>query len=141
MPPKTFYIGIKGLIVKDNKVLVLKNMDHSGKHYWDIPGGRMGEGEEIQQTLNRELTEEILTIKGIHILDFVQVYKLPQNLKDGNGLMLLFYRVEAEIDTVEISDEHVDYRWVGVNDIESLNSNETYISDGYKKAIELALGI
>ncbi|PIY69094.1 hypothetical protein COY90_02400 [Candidatus Roizmanbacteria bacterium CG_4_10_14_0_8_um_filter_39_9] len=141
MPPKTFYIGIKGLIVKDNKVLVLKNMDQSGKYYWDIPGGRMGEGEEIQQTLNRELTEEILTIKGIHILDFVQVYKLPQNLKDGNGLMLLFYRVEAEIDTVEISDEHVDYRWVGVNDIESLNSNETYISDGYKKAIELALGI
>lgn len=116
-------------------------MDQSGKYYWDIPGGRMGEGEEIQQTLNRELTEEILTIKGIHILDFVQVYKLPQNLKDGNGLMLLFYRVEAEIDTVEISDEHVDYRWVGVNDIESLNSNETYISDGYKKAIELALGI
>ena len=141
MPPKTFYIGIKLLIVKDNKVLVLKNMDQSGKYYWDIPGGRMGEGEEIQQTLNRELTEEILTIKGIHILDFVQVYKLPQNLKDGNGLMLLFYRVEAEIDTVEISDEHVDYRWVGVNDIESLNSNETYISDGYKKAIELALGI
>lgn len=141
MLPKTFYIGIKGLIVKDDKVLVLKNTDQSGKYYWDIPGGRMGEGEEIQQTLNRELTEEILTIKDIHILDFVHVYKLPKNLKDGNGLMLLFYRVEAEIDTVEISGEHVDYRWVGINDIEILNSNETYISDGYKKAIELALGI
>jgi len=140
MPPKTFYIGIKGLIVKDNKVLVLKNTDQSGKYYWDIPGGRMGEGEEIQQTLIRELKEEVPTIKDVRVLDFVHVYKLPHNLKDGNGLMLLFYKVEAIIDKVEISDEHVDYRWVGENDLESLNSDEAYISEGYKKAIELALG-
>lgn len=141
MQPKTFYIGFKGLIVKDNKVLVLKNTDQFGKYFWDIPGGRMGEGEEIQQTLIRELTEEILTIKDIHILDFVHVYRLPQNLKDGNGLTLLFYKVEAVIDTVKISDEHAEYRWVGKSDLESLNNDETYISDGYKKAIELALRI
>lgn len=142
MEPKTFYIGIKGLITQDNKVLVLKNTDDTGKNYWDIPGGRMGEGEDISQTLTRELREELPSINGIKILDLVYAYKLPKNLRDGQGLMLLFFKVDAELPTVEISDEHVDYMWVGKEEIEALISdNGTYINDGYKKAIELALGV
>lgn len=141
MQPKTFYIGIKGLIVKDEKVLVLKNTDDSGKNYWDIPGGRMGEGEEINQTLERELREEVPTIQDVKILNLVQAYKLPRNLKDGQGLMLLFFKVDAELHTVEISDEHIEYKWVGSEELKTLGDESTYINDGYKKAIELALGI
>ncbi|MDQ3098217.1 MAG: NUDIX domain-containing protein [bacterium] len=141
MPPKLFYIGIKGLIKKENKILVLMNEKGSKKKYWDIPGGRMSEGEEIHQTLKRELGEELLSIQNIQIGEMVYVYKLPHNLIDGNGLMLQFYIVNADIKEVIISDEHQGYLWVGKEELVSLGNKEDdhYIEDGYKEAIKIAL--
>jgi 8-oxo-dGTP pyrophosphatase MutT (NUDIX family) len=56
-----FQIGIKGLI-RDaaGKILLLKIPAWGGSpDYWDMPGGRMEPGETFQQTLRRELSEEI----------------------------------------------------------------------------------
>lgn len=51
---KTFYVGVKGVVVVENKALVLKKTDQDGKLFWDIPGGRIDESETIIQTLERE---------------------------------------------------------------------------------------
>lgn len=141
MPPKLFYIGIKGLIKKDNKVLVLMNEKPGEKKYWDIPGGRISEGEEIYQTLKRELGEELPGIQNIEIGELVHVYKLPRNLNDGNGLMLQFYSVKADLPDIKLSNEHQGYRWVGKEDIESLGNenDEHYIEEGYRQAVKIAL--
>ncbi len=141
MPPKLFYIGIKGLIKINDKVLVLMNEKGNEKKYWDIPGGRMGEGEEIKETLKRELGEELPGIKNIKVGDLVYIYKLPRNLQDGNGLMLQFYSVEAQLPDIQLSEEHEGYLWVGKEELEKLGneSDEHYIEEGYKEAIKIAL--
>ncbi len=141
MPPKLFYIGIKGLIKINDKVLVLMDDKGNEKKYWDIPGGRMGEGEEIQETLKRELGEELPGIQNIKVGDLVHIYKLPRNLQDGNGLMLQFYSVEAQIPDIQVSEEHEGYLWVGKEELEKLGneSDEHYIEEGYKEAIKIAL--
>ena len=55
MTEQLFQIGIKAIIRNDeNQILLLKNKD-----YWDIPGGRIDQGEDIETTLLRELNEEI----------------------------------------------------------------------------------
>ena len=55
MTEQLFQIGIKAIIRNDeNQILLLKNKD-----YWDIPGGRMDQGEDIEAALLRELNEEI----------------------------------------------------------------------------------
>ena len=55
MTEQLFQIGIKAIIRNDeNQILLLKNKD-----YWDIPGGRVDQGEDIETTLLRELNEEI----------------------------------------------------------------------------------
>ena len=55
MTEQLFQIGIKAIIRNDeNQILLLKNKD-----YWDIPGGRIDQGEDIETTLLRELNEEM----------------------------------------------------------------------------------
>ena len=55
MTEQLFQIGIKAIIRNDeNQILLLENKD-----YWDIPGGRMDQGEDIEAALLRELNEEI----------------------------------------------------------------------------------
>lgn len=56
MTEQLFQVGVKGLIRNDkNQILMV----HNEKAYWDLPGGRMEPGETFEDTLSRELLEEI----------------------------------------------------------------------------------
>ncbi len=137
-----FYIGIKGVIYNPDtkRVLVLSAVDQNGKNFWDIPGGRINGSETIEQTLKRELNEEITNL-GIEykVGSILNAFRLPRDLKNGYGLMLLFYRIEARIKDAKLNEESNDYRWVNLAEIDSLTSSgEYYIDSGYEEALRLA---
>lgn len=105
---KQFNIGIKAVIKRDDKVLVLHCVDG----FWEMPGGRMEEREEITDTLKRELGEEIQNITDIQVREVLAAYKIKHEYKPPLALMLIFYRVDTDLqgDPV-LSDEHDDFRW------------------------------
>lgn len=111
---KHFNVGIKGVIVKDNKVLILRaNAAKERRDIWEMPGGRINDNETIEQTLKRELKEEVPNIKNIKMHDLLDVYRLPWDIGNDVSLMLIFYSVTADFDgNPQISDEHVDWKWV-----------------------------
>ncbi|MBP9758176.1 NUDIX hydrolase [Candidatus Dojkabacteria bacterium] len=77
-------IGTASVIVKDNKVLMVKNVE---SNYWSFPGGHLHKEESLVEGLKREVFEEIG--KQITIIKgpvFYQ-YKLNQSL----NLILFFY--------------------------------------------------
>lgn len=127
MAMKSFNVGIKAVIQKEDKFLVL----HSPMGFWDFPGGRIDDEESIQETLTRELKEELPSSRDAVIGDLVAAYRKPKfEVVAGIGLVLLMYKVTASFadDIVEISDEHDEYRWVTAEEAESLGSdliNET----------------
>ncbi|MBN1916184.1 NUDIX domain-containing protein [Candidatus Dojkabacteria bacterium] len=131
---QTFYVGVKGVIVKDSKALILKSSRTDRKTFWDIPGGRINDRETILQTLRRELREELPSIGKFKIGKLLNVYRLSMDLPDGYGLVLIYYKVEAEDFQIYLSDEHCEYAWIAENEIDSLKAEE-----GYKKALKLAL--
>ncbi len=140
MHPANFYLGIKALIVRDDSVLVLEKTDENGRKFWDIPGGRMAEGEDIPKTLDRELKEELPGIEYGGHSSLIYVYKLPQVLKDGKGLFLVFYSVKAKLPKVKLSSEHTAFRWVSLSDLSLLGKDGgPYINEGYREAISLVL--
>ena len=103
MTEQLFQIGIKVIIRNDkNQILLLKNKD-----YWDIPGGRMDQGEDIETTLLRELNEEI----GVNHIAQKQLWDVVKSVKQlpyGNmmtSLMLIVYCVQLPADQIPHSCE------------------------------------
>ena len=104
MTEQLFQIGIKAIIRNDeNQILLLENKD-----YWDIPGGRMDQGEDIETTLLRELNEEI----GVNHIAQKQLWNVVKSVKQlpyGNNmmtsLMLIVYRVQLPADQIPHSCE------------------------------------
>ena len=52
--PQAVPVSIKGVIVRDRRVLLLKNE----RDEWELPGGRIEPGETPEECLAREIAEE-----------------------------------------------------------------------------------
>lgn len=135
---KDFNIGIKGVVKVKDKCLILKNTKN-GNTYWDIPGGRIDDQEDIIDTLKRELSEELPTLKEYSIGKILNIYRLSHDLKDGKGLLLIFYEIKAESFDVKLSEEHNDFKWVSLDDLPNLLTSDIPIEKGYYEALESAL--
>jgi 8-oxo-dGTP pyrophosphatase MutT (NUDIX family) len=110
-----FNVGVKAAIVQDNKLLVVK---HSTKGFWDIPGGRIDTNESIEQTLRRELNEELPSHTDAEIGEIVCAYRVPGSVIDAEtGLLLLAYRVSVVFDgAITLSEEHSEVRWMSFDE-------------------------
>lgn len=133
MKSKLFHIGIKAVILKDGKVLVLK--DTRKYEGFDLPGGKIDQDESIEQALKRELGEELGEELGLE--NFVQkellyVYERPDYKKGNIHLMLVFYKGEADITDIKLSEEHTSFEWISKDDLETAQ----FRNSGVKKAIE-----
>lgn len=120
---KLFFVGIKGLVEdKAGNVLLLKAdvTKHRGnaEPYWDIPGGRIDEGETngVATTLRREILEEtgVAVVENIEFLTAViSNHQIPLEGDKKAGLVLMVYKVTIPEDSnIKISQEHVAYEWV-----------------------------
>lgn len=124
---RSFLSCIKGLIKNGaGQVLVLKVSpreikNYDGKDYWDLPGGRIEHGSTIEETLRREIKEEI-GVSGIEIRrdlgTVLSPFRIPAKGSDLDyGLLLRVYEVLLpENVTIALSDEHVEFLWTSPAD-------------------------
>ena len=118
---KLFHVGVKALIVnEDDRVLVLnvnttKFRDDKTPH-WDIPGGRIQEGQSALETLRREVLEEtgIKQIeKAEYLTGVISNIEIPVSDELTVGLVLVVYKVAVPPNSaVTLSNEHTGYEWV-----------------------------
>lgn len=116
---KLFHVGVKALIEnEEGKILLLKAPGWEKaktKAHWDIPGGRIQEGQTIEAALSREIEEET-GVKKIEYSEFftaiISNHQIPH--KDIMlGLVLMVYRVKIpKSSKIKLSEEHTDYEWV-----------------------------
>ncbi len=63
-----------GIVIKDNKILVVKTKRH-GEIYYLLPGGGIERGETIKQTVEREVGEEtgyiVRAIRSVYINEYM----------------------------------------------------------------------
>ncbi len=117
---KLFWVGIKGLIEnKKGQILLLQSSlkGHTvpSPKYWDIPGGRIQEGQSVDEALRREIEEETGITKLLSVDFFTGVISNHQIPFEGTtlGLVLMVYRVRVPEDSrITLSDEHIASEWV-----------------------------
>jgi 8-oxo-dGTP diphosphatase len=135
---KYCHVGVKGVVCVDGQCLVLKKGTGINS-YWDIPGGRIDGNETLEETLHRELHEELPTIGNYKVGDVLGAYRLSKNIENDTALILVFYLIHAEVFEVLVSEEHTDYRWVTQKDVAELLSSDTHIESGYYDVISRAV--
>ncbi len=110
MSEKLFNVGVKAIIQKGDKYLIVRN----AKDFWEVPGGRMDGNETIEETLRRELAKECPNIKDVQIHELLDAVRVHKDIKENVSLVLIFYRVTANFDGGEpqLSHEHTEYRWL-----------------------------
>lgn len=107
-------------IVKDGKILLLRRKDNKK---WTMPGGTLEFGESLIDCATREVKEEAgLEVK---ITDIIGTYTNPNIIvaySDGEVRQefTVLYFGEFMGGDVSMDDESTEYRWVNLNDIQTL---------------------
>lgn len=119
MNEDTFHLGLKALLRnKEGKILLLKENSLVWKKpmepFWDIPGGRINRGENIETALRREVFEEA-GINEFIIGERLHFVFAKQRIPVGDsdvGVILSAYICEASDDVeVKLSEEHLEAGW------------------------------
>jgi 8-oxo-dGTP diphosphatase len=109
--PDSFYrVTVKGLFVKEGKILLLKEpLGLSGQ--WELPGGGLSFGEDIYAGLKREIEEETgLKIKNISerpLYVWTWRFENTKNM-DWYYSLVLAYRIDLESLDFKATDECED---------------------------------
>ena len=96
------------LINAANEVLILRT--HEGK--WQLPGGRLNEGEHWDAGLRREILEET----GITDVEILSILLTDNWEFRGVKMYGVYFLCRTKTSDVRISNEHTEFRWVGKND-------------------------
>lgn len=103
------------IVIRDNKLLVLKRNEEPFKDKWDLPGGYMGFGETPEECIRRELTEEL----GVSNIRLTYLRNIPSeaSYKDETfAILAKFYLAEFEGE-IKLNDENSEYSWVPLKDL------------------------
>lgn len=120
-------VSIKGLLCKDNKILLLKTPTNR----WELPGGRMNFGEGIEQAFKREIKEEI-GFQDVGIGNLVNTWSFTDIRENINYHFIIFdFEIYTKESKIRLSDEHIEYKWIGINDFEKMDMRE-----GHKESLK-----
>ena len=135
-------LTVRGICEYNNKILLLKVRSKSchDAEKWEIPGGKVKKGEFFDDALRREFLEETgleITIESLFnaIQNDYTACKTNEQVKS----IQLIMKVTAEIDEVNISEEHDDFKWFAKEEIKELYENDLLskaASNALKKVID-----
>jgi len=104
--PALFEVSVKLVVRRGREILLLRRPSDTGDWFWDLPGGRLDAGEDIDTALTRELREEI----GYHGDPPAQRRLLEAGL--WHAKVLLYYEISILLEKVALSAEHGGFVWI-----------------------------
>jgi len=113
-------IEVVAAVIKNSKGLTLavqrgKNSKEYISNKWEFPGGKIEEGESLQEALQRELTEELKVEAEIGEL----VTTVDHTYPDFRLIMHAFY---CEIIRGQLTlTEHLDMKWLTKSELRDLD--------------------
>jgi len=88
MKYKTSKLTVDGIILKDEKILLIKRKNPPFKDKWALPGGFIEYGEKTEDAVKREILEE--TGLKTEIIDILGVYSDPNRDPRGHTVTVVY---------------------------------------------------
>jgi 8-oxo-dGTP pyrophosphatase MutT (NUDIX family) len=125
----SYPISIKGVVVRNDRVLLLKN----DRDEWELPGGRIEPGETPEQCVAREIVEE--TRWKVTTGPLLDTWMYYIEVAEKHVFIVTYGCYPDSYGEPTLSDEHSDIGLFTENELASLN-----IPDGYRRSITTWFG-
>ena len=107
--------------------------------FWRVPGGRVEAGEKEEETVRREIPEEL----GIEITverylgdgqDDVPIYGVPGKDKTSRNIRYYECRISSGTPTKKEKGEVAEIRWMSLEEIKKIADLEPAMRDYFSKS-------
>lgn len=125
MPVKPYGLAVKALVKDHDGKCLLIRRSRDSKHFagkWDMPGGKVDEGEDIGVALCREVREE--TGLNVKIDKIIGVSEFEMKAVQ---VVILYFQARSRSGNVVLSSEHDEYQWVSWKQLVKVDISEQLI--------------
>jgi len=123
---KTPRITIDGIIIKDQKILLVKRKNDPFKDKWALPGGFVEYGEKTEDAVIREVLEE--TGLRTKITQLAGVYSDPNRDPRGHTITIV-YMLDIIGGELKAGDDASDIKFFNVKELPELSFDHDKIID------------
>lgn len=112
--PKLF-VATKAFINHGGKILILREstqyVEGTNAGFFDVVGGRLTPGEQVNECLMREIKEETGLVVKIGQPFFVSEWR-PIVKEEPWQVVGIFFECFADSDEVNLGEDHNEYKWI-----------------------------
>lgn len=134
--PYAVPISVKGVVIDEGRIWLRQNE----RDEWELPGGKLDEGEQPEDTVAREMKEELGFEVAVGSIVGAHVYTIQQSLDETRGVLVISYICDllCKVGDFELEGE------AGKAEFESFTPDEIVnlrMPQFYKLAIETAMRV
>ena len=120
-------VGIGAIIMRDGKILLEKRKNDPGKGKWSVPGGVVELGENVTQTVIREVKEET----GLDVAEPEHIDVVDQITRDEGGrikyhFVIIDYLVKLKGGMLKAASDADELEWVSLSEVEKYDLTGTF---------------
>ena len=132
------YIVVGGLVVRDDKFLLLKENHYPDKGKWNIPAGKLDYGETLSDGAIREVFEEAgMKFKPEHIVGIHTIYRKDVPNEQGTThVMRIIFSGQAEGEASNENGDDIDgiveiedFKWMSAEEVDDISERELRYHD------------
>ena len=117
-----FYVAAHALIINEQRQILLTRRAANDDYMpllWDIPGGTVEAGETVEESLARELKEEVNI--AVDIIKPIYAYSNLSQMPVRQTVQIV-YLCKFKGGVIQLNGEHEEFKWIGANDISELDT-------------------
>lgn len=115
-------LAVGAVVVRDEKLLMVRRGNDPGRGLWSLPGGRVEHGEYLGDALKREVAEE--TGLSIDVGDLVGIFEV---MGDPHYVVLDFFAAAADDNEPRPAGDVAEARWVPLDEVPTLECTPRFI--------------